>query len=266
MWEKGLLGSSNPKQLVNTLVYMFGIHFALRADAEHRALRVGVKSQIVEEFDGQLGLRFLHYTEDQSKNHQGGLDHRKVTRKIVRGYENREDPERCIVTLYNKYLSVRPVDPRCPQDLYLRPLAKPSGNVWYSMQPIGHYKLSKIVTEMASEIGLTGKVTNHSLRATVATCLYQSNVDEQLIMEHTGHHSNSVRSYKCTSNDQLHDVSNFLYGNCDEKESKVVTSVRKRPCTRSCSDEKFDVKMNSKDDKDPDGCQIVVNVNLNLPK
>ena len=266
MWEKGILGDTNPKQLVNTLVYMFGVHSALRAGAEHRALRVGPKSQIVQEFDGQLGLKFLRYTEDFSKNRQGGLDHRKITRKIVRAYENCDDPKRCLVKLYEKYLSSRPVDVRCPIDMYLRPLAKPNGNVWYTMQPIGRYKLSKIVAEMASEIGLSGKVTNHSLRATTATRLYQSNVDEQLIMEHTGHRSNSVRSYKRTSNGQLRDVSNFLYGKPAESNENSDEFPSKKRCTRSCTDENCNVKFSGNGDKDHDGRQIVVNVSVNIPK
>ena len=38
MWAKNILGTSNPKQLVHTLLYMFGIHFALQASLEHRSL------------------------------------------------------------------------------------------------------------------------------------------------------------------------------------------------------------------------------------
>ena len=56
MWANGILGSKDPKQLIHTIVYMLGLHFALWAGVEHRALRVGNKSQISVEFDGQLGL------------------------------------------------------------------------------------------------------------------------------------------------------------------------------------------------------------------
>lgn len=42
--------------------------------------------------------------------------------------------------------------------------------------------------------------TNHSLRATAATCLYQIEVGEQIVMEHTGHHNlEGVWTYKWTS-------------------------------------------------------------------
>ena len=73
MWEHGVLGSNQPKQLVSTLLYMFGIHFALCAGAEHCALRVGDNSQITELFDGQFGLKYLYFVEDFAKNRQGGI-------------------------------------------------------------------------------------------------------------------------------------------------------------------------------------------------
>ena len=40
MWERNVLGSSKPKQLVHTILYLFGVHFALRASVEDRSLRV----------------------------------------------------------------------------------------------------------------------------------------------------------------------------------------------------------------------------------
>ena len=54
---------------------------------------------------------------------------------------------------------------------------------------------------------------NHSLRATAATRLYQAGVDEQLVMEKTGHRSiEGVRSYKHTSEQQLQQLSDILHG------------------------------------------------------
>ena len=37
----GILGGNALQQLVETLLYMFGLHFALWAGVEHKSLRVG---------------------------------------------------------------------------------------------------------------------------------------------------------------------------------------------------------------------------------
>ena len=60
--------------------------------------------------------------------------------------------------------------------------------------------------------GIPGYYTNHSLRATAATRLYQNDVDEQIIQEFTGHHSIAVREYKRTSDDQKLMASNCVNG------------------------------------------------------
>ncbi len=49
------------------------------------------------------------------------------------------------------------------------------------------------------EAGVEGHFTNHSLRATTATRMFQKGVDEQLIKRVTGHKSDAVRLYKRTS-------------------------------------------------------------------
>ena len=61
--------------------------------------------------------------------------------------------------------------------------------VWYSKQAMGHNSLQKIVPDLFKTAGINGHFTNHSLRATAATSLYEQGMDEQLIMERTGHRS-----------------------------------------------------------------------------
>ena len=39
LWKKGLLGSSNPQTLLDTMMFMNGMYFALRSGAEHWQLR-----------------------------------------------------------------------------------------------------------------------------------------------------------------------------------------------------------------------------------
>lgn len=232
MWQSGVLGEDNPKQFSRTLLYLIGMHFALRAGAEHRNLRVGPESQIKLRQDESNGLYYLEYSEDVSKTNQGGLDHRTVKRKVVRAYQNTDNPDRCVVHYWKKHLAVRPKHDNCPLDFYLRPLVAPNADgAWFAMQAVGRVKLSNTVRELAQEAGISGKVTNHSLRATCASRLYRNAVDEQLICEKTGHRSNAVRTYKRTSEDQMRDMSDILYGNkkqkvaeCTESKPEVVTN------------------------------------------
>ena len=39
LWNSCLLGSNNPQALVDTMLYMNGLYFALRSGDEHRQLR-----------------------------------------------------------------------------------------------------------------------------------------------------------------------------------------------------------------------------------
>ena len=71
--------------------------------------------------------------------------------------------------------------------------------------------LSATVARMCKAAEIPGFRTNHSLRATTATRLYQAGVDEQLIMERTGHHSiDGVRNYKRTNAEQQENLSDIL--------------------------------------------------------
>ncbi|CAC5385130.1 unnamed protein product [Mytilus coruscus] len=165
LYDKGILGVDNPQQLLDTLLYLCGLHFALRGGTEHRRLRLNSNPQIIGPFQYKdAKLRYLLYKEDVSKANAGGLKHRKVVPKCVRAFENQENRNKCTVK------------------------------------------------RLCTSIGLTGKRTNHSLRAPAATRLYNAGIEEQRVAETTGHRSNAVRLYKRTSADQQIEASNILYG------------------------------------------------------
>lgn len=205
LWGSGQLGHCCPQALVDTMLYMCGIYFALRSGQEHRALRFDPSQIELVEKSGERA--FLRYTEDVSKNNPGGLRGRKNKPKVVTHHENLDDPTRCFVNLYKMYRSKCPVD----RPKHLQPLKKPKGDCWYSTAPIGHSTLAGTVSRICKAAGIKGYKTNHSLRATAATRLYQAGVDEQMIMEKTGHRSlEGVRSYKRTSSEQKENMSDIL--------------------------------------------------------
>ncbi|XP_064403277.1 zinc finger MYM-type protein 2-like [Halichondria panicea] len=211
LWEKKLLGDHCPAALLNTMAFMNWLYFALRSGGEHRQLR-HIPCQI-EVFDNPQGRSCLRYTEDISKNHPGGLKGRKHKQKVVVHHSNIENPTRCFVRLFQKY-STLCLPERPSNALYLTPLAKPKNDdCWFSKVPLGHNSLKDIVKNMCLKAGIPGYKTNHSLRATTATRLYSNGVDEQLVMERTGHRSiEGIRSYKRTSSEQQENISDLLNG------------------------------------------------------
>ena len=87
--------------------------------------------------------------------------------------------------------------------------------------PLGHNKLNSMVKTM-SEAGVEGYYTNHSLRATAVSRLFQNDVDDKLIKGVTGHRSEALQGYKRETEEQLLKVSKIVQGE-KKKESTVMT-------------------------------------------
>ena len=207
----GLLGSDFPEQLMHTVFFTLGLSCALRAGKEHHKLRsIPFDSQLSWHRDSS-GKYYLLYREDLSlKTNKGGLRQRKIKPKVVSIYPI-PNSVRCPVMLIMKYLSLLPQNRTC-KALYLQPKKKYDVNCWYQDHPVGVNKLQSVVRDVCRMGNLPGFYTNHSLRATAATHLYQNNYDEQIIQEFTGHCSLAVREYKRTSEDQKRSASGCIMG------------------------------------------------------
>ena len=221
LWSQGLLGDSSPGVLLDSMIWMCGLFFALRGGTELRDLK-RQQIKLVESSDGS----YLEYQENVSKNNPGGLRHRKVEPKTVTHFENRSNPSRCFIRLYKLYISKYPSN-AANGAFFLRLLVRPKENQWYSCQPIGHNNLGSTIKRLCEKAGITGNKTNHSLRASAATRLFHGNISEQMIMKVTGHRStDGVRSYKKVVRDQFRDVSSVLQGGPDENVETVENDCK----------------------------------------
>ena len=111
----------------------------------------------------------------------------------------------CHVYILDLYLSKIPSSGRAQDVFYLRPkpVSKEDGCPWYSSQRLGRNRISQLMKTICNGAGVQKKYTNHSLRATGATRLFQSGTPENVIMERSGHRStDGVRQYERVSQDQ----------------------------------------------------------------
>ena len=225
LWESGILGKNDPKQLCQTVIYLIGIHFCLRGGNELRNMRYGPHAQIKRGIDSS-NKDCLIFTEDVSKCRRGGIKSLSQPGKVVYAYHNEEDHDRCIVCLYDLFISKRPPGAR-EDSLFLA--ANTGKNTckekWYKNMALGHNSIANIVKTLTA--GLPGRYTNQSLRRTGATRLFQAGFEEDLICRKTGHKSNAARAYKEVSSIQEQELSSALYG-VKKGESSCFVSLKRK--------------------------------------
>ena len=108
-----------------------------------------------------------------------------------------EARSRCLVYLLDAYLAKFPANALEMDTFYLRPrLSYTSESPWHDRVPVGRNKLNPFLETMCREAGITEKKTNHSLRATGASALFNAGAPEKLIRDVTGHRSNALQLYE----------------------------------------------------------------------
>ncbi len=213
LWGIHVLGEESPDQLRDTVLFLIGLTFALRGGKEHRALRApGFDPQIVMK-KNEKGVRYLEYSEDfHSKINQGGIGDRKHQPKVIRTYSHSVQ-EHNIVHLYQKYVGLLPKEGKSDALYkYSASASKRSPQCWYVDKPVCINVLSKCVGNLMSRIRREGKFTNHSLRVSAATRMFNDGVEEQVVKEKTGHHSNAMRAYKRTAEHLLQTAEKAVIG------------------------------------------------------
>ena len=160
--------------------------------------------------DHETGKEILVYREDPlQKTNQGGLSS-KAFNKIVKVFPS-VNVARCPVKIFGKYIGLLPTSKSCGK-LYLRPRIKHTPAVWFCNAPFGKNKICSNVKTICEQAGISGKFTNHSLRATSASRMFARQVPEQIIKEITGHRSECVRVYKKTNSEILKNASECISG------------------------------------------------------
>ena len=72
---------------------------------------------------------------------------------------------------------------------YVRPVSKhptSPASPWYENSPVGKEKLRTFLSAMCKEAGICEQKTNHSLRATGTTAMFNASTHEKMIREVTG--------------------------------------------------------------------------------
>ena len=193
--------TNNPEHHLQAAFYRAGLHFSLHGWQEHQYLKVEQLTQVPVE--GYSAETYYRYVENGSKNYQGRFSEAGPQNKIVCANASVDSP-RCPVCVFDLYLSKLPCNSVA---FYLQPLARVLTLLrkpWYKVTPVGVNPLKGMVPKISSLAGLKVRFTNHSLRATAASCLFGGGVPEKIVVESTGHNSlKSLRQYERTTCRQL---------------------------------------------------------------
>ena len=204
LWETGVLADTSPKSLQRAVFYYIGKRFCIRGGEEQRKLG---PSQFLRTENPDC----YTYVEHGSKNRNGGIGQVRQENKCVHCYSVPDKAPQCLVFLLDLYFSKLPKYAFEKDILYCRPKTKtPLEGPWYDFSPVGRNKLGTMVKDMCQDAGIAPR-TNHSLRATGATALFQANVPERIIQKTTGHRSlDSLRTYERISSGQEEAVSRVI--------------------------------------------------------
>ncbi len=193
-WTKGTVSFSTLIVLQHTVFFYMGLHFVLRGVQEHYDFLVSQLQRVPADVSVYSDKVYYEYTEYISKNNLHRFTDHKMKNKVVRAYAQ-PDSDRCLVAILDRYIAL--LDPDA-KHMYMHPKQSCSsdGSPAYTRQRVGVNTIKKFPPKITTLAGING-FTNHSLRATAMSRMYNSGVPEKIIAEKSGHRSiDGLRAYE----------------------------------------------------------------------
>ena len=239
LWEKGILGIDSPAALLNAVFYGNGKVLCLSGGRKHWGLKLS-QFEFGDEKDANGEVTsYVVYSENGSKNRSGSYKD-KTPNKIVKHYADPALKEHCYVFLLRLYFSKLPPKAFEKDVFYLKPKSSVSGDglIWFDLVSVGRNTLAKFVKTMCSQVGILGHKTNHSLRATGTTRMFEAGVSDKIIQQRTGHCSaEALHLYERVSVEQQKAVLSILAGGKGKTLKEEENQMGTHPV---CDDQKRD--------------------------
>ena len=217
LWSEGGLGSQSPEQLQRTIWWLISTHMGTRGCDEHHKFQLGdftIKSS-------PDGLEYVEFSAERGTKTRTG-ETVKSTNADARTFKPKmwatpENPERCPVALFKKFVAHRPPEMSTPNSpLYLTVNHRRSDySYWYKKQCLGVNYIDKMMKSVVSGTTITGRKTNHSARKTMVETLCRANIPDSTVMQLSGHKNvQNLNHYKKPSMEQQKSMSHLLSNNC----------------------------------------------------
>uniref|UniRef100_T1JSK9 ZMYM2-like/QRICH1 C-terminal domain-containing protein n=1 Tax=Tetranychus urticae TaxID=32264 RepID=T1JSK9_TETUR len=165
LWSSGVLNMDTSQGLLNAVFFYNGKVLALRGRSEHYNLQI---EQFNFKVDGE-GKFYVEFWPLVRKTNQGTTKHSKIRSECLKQFDTQAK---------NSAISGKD-GPK------------------YGLQVVGINTIGSMLKKMFGEAGIVDDrvISNHGLRATAATTMFESGFSQRTISIRTGHISNAVNNY-----------------------------------------------------------------------
>ena len=154
LWESGVIGTSTPSALLNSVFFYCGIHLCLRGGSEHRSLKVSqfTIKQVGNPSASDEFIKCLIYTEHGSKNRSGSVHQVHLQNKVIH-FANSSLGERCFVHMIKPLKAIEKDHFYCRSTVHFD-----DDKPWYYDSPAGHTLLGRKLMRCLLVLGSILKV------------------------------------------------------------------------------------------------------------
>ena len=161
LWETGILGRENSKQLLATLMYYINLHVGCRGREEMYNMTTDCFEITICTENKKRRLVFSEKYPTKARNF--GIRQSRLEPRAVSIFEL-EGSTRCVVSMFEEYMSRRPKD--SIKYMWLAHIKNPVSFVWYKRNRLGIHQVSNNTKNMMAELGVEGNYSSTSLRRT----------------------------------------------------------------------------------------------------